>query len=157
MDEKQIGTEVNEVTPFKPEAAIIALDVNPLEVFNERHMTKEEFEKSIKLAAKLTSYIGGASESVDEYLGKPIEIIGAIQHPCTIVDDDGVEHPDMRTVFRRAGGKNLSFVSKAATSFFNNCLKPFFGVGDYPYPVTICVTQSTKGDKRNYNFIVVSL
>jgi len=157
MTTQTIGTESNETIPTEfNQELIVPQNLVPTEIINERAMTEAEFKSNMVVAIKLTSYIGAASEDVSARIGQPFEITGAIQHPCTVRDDDGVEHPETRTVLKVADGKNISFVSKAATSFFQNCLKPFFGTGDFAFPVKILVTaQAASGTNRTYGFQVV--
>jgi len=154
---EEIGTPTDISAPSEFTNELISVPVLvPSEVIQERTMTREEFQANMKVAIKLTSYIGAASEDVSSRIGQPFEIIGAIQHPCTVRGDDDVEFPETRTVFKTKDGKNISFVSKAATSFFQNCLKPFFGTGDFAFPVKILVTaQQASGTNRTYGFQVV--
>lgn len=154
---KEIGKEVDVAIPeeFGGEL-IVPENLLPTDIIQERKMTREEFDANTKIAIKMTSYIGAASEDCSSRIGQPFEIIGAIQHPCTVTDDDGVSKPETRTVLKVEGSKNLSFVSKAATSFFNNCLKPFYGSGDFAFPVKILITaQQASGTNRTYGFQVV--
>jgi len=156
--EKAIGTESNESIPeeFQNEISIPE-NLLPAEIIHEIAMTREQFDANNKIAIKMTSYIGAASEDISSRIGVPFEIIGAIQHACTVTDDDGVSKPETRTVIKPVTGKNISFVSMAATSFFNNCVKPFYGSGDFAFPVKILVTAAAgKGNKRTYNFQVVA-
>lgn len=153
-----IGDEIPVVLPPEfggNEIIIRQEDLIPSEIIQERQMTEEEFKQNLAVAVKLTSYIGAESQDISSFLNKPFAIKGAIQHACTIRNDDGVLRPETRTVFKLPEGKNISFVSMAATSFFNNCLKPFFGQGDFPFPVTILVTAQKKDTKNTYNFQVV--
>ena len=155
---EDIGTATDVAAPAEFTGEIIISDaLVPTEIINERAMTQEQFTANMLVAIKLTSYIGAASEDVSSRIGQPFEIIGAIQHPCTVRGDDGVEFPETRTVFKTKDGKNISFVSKAATSFFQNCLKPFFGMGDFAFPVKVLVSaQQASGTNRTYGFQVVA-
>lgn len=129
--------------------------LNPAEIIAELTLSKEQFAANYKVALKLTSYIGAASEKADAYIGQTVEVIGAIAHDCTVRNEDGVLMPEVRTVFKMKDGKNLGFVSRAAQSFCNNCLFPFFGRGDFAFPVKVKIMQITSGNNRTYNFQVV--
>ena len=134
------------------------------EFINERQMSVQEITRATEVLAKVTAYTGAKAHTVDEFLNVPVAIYGAIQQPITlskeVVDTDtgevtSIPVPAKRTVCKLENGEVLSFVSKAADSFFENFIFPVFGKGDFPAPVKMKITQVSKGTGRTFNFSIV--
>lgn len=134
------------------------------EFISERQLTPAQISQAVSVLAKVTAYTGAKSHGAAEYLNMPLKIFGAISQPISlskeVVDNETGEittayTPANRIVCKMENGEVLSFVSKAADSFFNGFVFPVFGKGDFPAPLTLKITQVSKGQGRTYNFSVV--
>ena len=135
------------------------------EFISERAMTPAQIAQATQVLAKVTAYTGAKSHGADEFLNMPVKIFGAISQPITlskeIVDAETGEPISIplkanRIVCKLENGEVISFVSKAADSFFNGFIFPIYGKGDFPAPLTLKITQVSKGQGRTYNFAVIA-
>lgn len=165
MTEKNVNIQADTNEDDRPENEQPSTQLTVGNQFiNEKALTAQEAQKAYEVLAKVTAYTGAKSHSVDEFLNSPTKIFGAIEQPITlsktIVDSETGESIDIpipanRIVAKLENGEVLSFVSKAADSFFRGFIFPVFGKGDFAFPVTIKVTQVSKGLGRTFNFSVI--
>ena len=135
------------------------------EFINERKMTLAQAQQAAQVLAKVTAYTGAKSHSADEFLNNPVKIVGAISQPVNlekeVVDTESgevikVSTPANRIVAKMENGEVISFVSKSADSFFNNFVFPIYGKGDFPFPLTLKITQVSRPQGRTFNFSVIA-
>jgi hypothetical protein len=150
---------------------LISFDPSNLEAIHGLKISGDlKFSQRVEVLKQVSSFIGGESSRIDSYLNVPITVCGVVMHDVSVridgkVNKDGsdVYVPRTRTVIMvsHKNGKPLpemikvAFVAKSADSFFGQTVVPLLGLGMWPEPINLIVSQVPSRRGNAYAFQVI--
>lgn len=98
----------------------------------------------------------GDAQRVEDYLGKPIDLVHVIMHKATVTAADGSEMEVLRTILVDKKGAGFAAVSQGVVSSLRLILGALDRRPPFDPPLKVQVEQkSTKGGRRVYKLRVL--